>query len=62
MILKILICIVLFILRLRQILLFIIGLDHDGNVPVKTLIIYAVIPFFVFLSLFCFKERRKCLL
>lgn len=52
----------LFILRLRQILLFIIGLDHDGNVPVKTLIIYAVIPFFVFLSLFCFKERRKCLL
>lgn len=39
---------------LRQILLFIIGLDHDGNVPVKTLIIYAVIPFFIFLSLFCF--------
>lgn len=54
MILKILICIVLFIFMLRQILLFIIGLDHDGNVPVKTLITYAVIPFFVFLSLFCF--------
>ena len=52
MILKILICIVLFILMLRQILLFIIGLDHDGNVPAKTLILYAVIPFFLFLSLF----------